>query len=63
MAKTKTTQFSLDETEDAFFKAYAKRKGLTLSALSRMALFQYVERFPKKGLSLDGMEEKVSIPE
>ena len=52
MAKTHSTQFSLDEKEQAFFKAYAKRKGLTLSALARMALFQYAERYPQKGITL-----------
>ena len=52
MSKTHSTQFSLDEKEAEFFKAYAKRKGLSLSALARMALFQYAERYPQKGISL-----------
>ena len=56
-------QFQLDENESTYFTEYAKRKGLTPSTLAKMALFQYVERFPKKGLTLDETEEKVDVPE
>ena len=45
-------QFILDDQEAEFFEEYAKRKGLKPHALAKMALFQYAERFPKKGLEL-----------
>ena len=45
-------QFRLDDQEYDFFKEYAKRKGMSVTGLTKMALFQYAERFPKKGIEL-----------
>lgn len=36
------------EAERDLYAAYAAGKGLTLSALAKMALFQYVQRFDLK---------------
>ncbi len=39
-------RFSFDtENERDLYAAYAAAKGLTLSALAKMALFQYTQRF------------------
>lgn len=37
-----TAQVKLD------FETYARAKGMTLSALAKMALYQYIERYPRK---------------
>ena len=57
----KRIQFSITEEEAAYFKEYAKRKGLPLAYLSKMALFQYSHRFPVKGMELYGTSP--DIPE
>jgi len=53
---SKSVSFSLTEAERGFFAEYARRKGLTLSALAKQALFQYEARHPLKGMSVDSYE-------
>ena len=36
-----TVQFTITDQEKAFFVEYARRKGLTLSALAKMSIFTY----------------------
>jgi hypothetical protein len=46
----KTVSFSFDtEEERAEFAEYARQKGTTLSALAKMALYQYRAKYPHKG--------------
>jgi hypothetical protein len=48
----RTVSFSFEsEQEKNFFVEYAREKGMTLSALAKMALFQYEGRFPSKRLN------------
>ena len=54
-------QISLDAIEAVFFEEFARRKGLKLHALVKMALFQYAERFPKKGLEMNLPETSKTI--
>ena len=52
MGTNHRTQISFDDQEYEFFMEYAKRKGLTLSALTKMSLAQYATRYAIKGLEL-----------
>jgi hypothetical protein len=46
----KTVSFSFaTEEERAEFTEYARAKGTTLSALAKMALYQYRAKYPHKG--------------
>ena len=44
--------FSLTDPEIAFSRDYARLKGMSVSALAKMALFQYEARHPLRGVSL-----------
>jgi hypothetical protein len=48
----KSISFSLTDDERDFFIEYAARKGMTISALAKMALFLYEASHCYKGLSL-----------
>ena len=45
-------QFTLTDEEREFFRDYARLKGMSASALAKMALFQYEARHPLRGVSL-----------
>ena len=49
----KSVSFSMTDSERTFYAEYARRKGFTLSALAKAALFQYETRHPLKGLSIE----------
>ncbi len=58
MTEKKSVTFSLTESEHGFFKEYAKRKGSTISALAKIALFQYEGRHRVKGLFIENHQEE-----
>lgn len=43
-----------DEAEKTEYEAYAKAKGMTLSALAKAALFQYKARYPGGSTKTEG---------
>lgn len=50
-----TVSFSFDtEEEKQYFADYARSKGMTLSALVKMATYQYRARFPLKTVRNEG---------
>jgi hypothetical protein len=45
------TTFVIDEDDSDYVKLYAKRKGFnSVAALSRFALYKYIDRYPLKQL-------------
>jgi len=44
-----TIRFSISEKDADYINRYAAAKGLKRSDLARMALFQYVAKYPPKG--------------
>lgn len=50
----KSVSIGMSEKEHAFFSAIAERKGYkSLSAMLRVALYQFVIRHPAKGLEIE----------
>ena len=52
-------QFTITDEERAFFVEYARRKGLTLSALAKTALFHHTARYPVKTLNYTDFTTKL----
>jgi hypothetical protein len=50
MPKKRRVQFTLEPYQADFFESYAEHKGMSLSALAKMALFQYEQRFKVEAL-------------
>ena len=47
----RSVSFSFDtEADHEEFTQYAREKGMTLSALAKMALYQYRAKYPHKGI-------------
>ena len=56
MKDSRTVSFSFDtEEEKAAFVKYAHEKGMKLSALAKMAMYQYRAKYPLKTVRNEGM--------